>query len=281
MYKNKVIVVIVFTIISFFVFRHFVMIGPRVVEMFSSSVLYPLLRIQKCIVEPITMWMERRVIINELEASLEHMRKEYERIFAENIALKSMDVYARETSELREYHKKYALRNACIAQVLARHFSDNNHFFLVDAGALQGIKKDMVALYCNAIVGRVTQVYPWYCKVSLITDVDCKVASCVACSVDEAAKNTKVFASTLPKKSLPNHASADLSDKTLTKSGALCRLGASGIHEGLNTPSLSALKYVSHLESVAINDLIISSGEGLVFPRGFALGTVVAADKGE
>ncbi len=35
------------------------------------------------------------------------------------------------------------------------------------------------------------------------------------------------------------------------------------------------------LESVAVNDVIISSGEGLVFPKGFALGTVVAADKGE
>jgi rod shape-determining protein MreC len=131
------------------------------------------------------------------------------------------------------------LSRGSIAQVLARHFSSSNQFFLVDAGSSHGIKKDMVALYCNAIVGRVAEVYPWYCKVCLITDVDCKVA-------------------------------------------AVClKKKASGIHEGINDESQSIMRYVSHLELVTIGDDVFSSGEGLVFPKGFALGKVVFADKGE
>ncbi len=116
-------------------------------------------------------------------------------------------------------------------------------------GSSQGIKKDMVALYCNAIVGRVTQVYPWYCKVCLVTDADCKIAALCLSSV--------ALAKVGPEK------------------------GVSGIHEGINDSLYTAMRYISHLESVNVADDVLSSGEGLIFPKGFALGKVVAADKGE
>ena len=41
------------------------------------------------------------------------------------------------------------------------------------------------------------------------------------------------------------------------------------------------MRYVSHLEAVNVGDDVFSSGEGLVFPKGFALGKVTAADKGD
>lgn len=49
-----------------------------------------------------------------------------------------------------------------------------------------------------------------------------------------------------------------------------------GIHEGCNVLSHTSLSYVNHLEKIKLNDTIISSGEGLIFPRGFALGTIAA-----
>jgi len=255
--KNKVIVVIVFVIISFFIFRHCVNVGASVVGTISSSVLYPLLRIQQLIVVPIAGWFDRRTTVAGLEGHVQRLQEENEKLFAENIALKAMHDYAQETSELRNFNKRYTLRNGYIAQILARHFSSSYQFFLVDAGSCQGIKKDMVALYCNNIVGRVAEVYPWYCKVCLITDADCKVASSVA----------KTPADTLTKKGLT--------------AIALAKVGASGIHEGVNDTTRTIMRYVSHLESVDVGDAVLSSGEGLVFPKGFALGKVVAADKGE
>lgn len=210
-----------------------------VIETFSSTVLYPLLRVQQVAIEPIAHWIGRSVTIRELEKTVEMLQKKHDEIFAENIALKAMHCYAEETSELRDFKKRYMLNKGHTAQVLARHFSENSHFFLVDAGASHGIKKDMVAIYCNAIVGRVTQVYPWYSKVCLITDVDCKVAS--VCS----------------------------------------KKGATGIHEGINDIRYTVIRYMSHLEAVDINDVVFSSGDGLVFPKGFALGNIVSADKGD
>ena len=198
--------------------------------------------------------------LQKLEKSLDDLRVERDALFAENIALKAMRYYAEETRELSDFNKRYLLHRGHTAQVLARHFSPNNQFFLVDAGSVNGIKKDMVALYGNAIVGRVAHVYSWYCKVSLITDADCKVAS--VCLSSEALPCS-------PKRSA----------KDGGKDGP--KKGATGIHEGINDLSHTVMRYVSHLQSVALSDDVLSSGEGMVFPHGFALGKVIAADKGE
>lgn len=50
---------------------------------------------------------------------------------------------------------------------------------------------------------------------------------------------------------------------------------ARGIYEGMNRHDVAALTHMSHLEEVKLNDFVISSGEGIIFPHGFALGKVV------
>ena len=49
---------------------------------------------------------------------------------------------------------------------------------------------------------------------------------------------------------------------------------AQGIDEGRNDSHETVLNFVSHLETVIVGDLVISSGSGLVFPRGFMLGSI-------
>jgi rod shape-determining protein MreC len=237
--KNRVVAVVLFTIISFFVFRHCAFVGVSTVGALSSCLVYPFLRIQQCIIAPIKVWLGRRVTIQELEKIVELIQKENDVLVAENISLKAMRYYADETSELRDFNKRYMLKKGRIVHVLARHFSPNNQFFLMDAGSRHGIKKDMIAMYCNCIVGRVCEVYPWYCKIYLITDAECKVA-------------------------------------------AMCeQTGASGIHEGLNDNTHTVLRHVSHLEKITSNSLVLSSGEGLIFPSGFALGKIASVRKGD
>lgn len=59
------------------------------------------------------------------------------------------------------------------------------------------------------------------------------------------------------------------------KVAAFCyKTGAIGIYEGLNDTNKAQLSFVSHLDTLSINDLVISSGEGLIFPKGLGLGKI-------
>ncbi|KKP27948.1 MAG: Cell shape-determining protein MreC [candidate division TM6 bacterium GW2011_GWF2_30_66] len=66
------------------------------------------------------------------------------------------------------------------------------------------------------------------------------------------------------------------------KVSAYCELtGANGISEGINLLDQISLNRISHLEQVQVDDIVLSSGHGLVFPQGFALGKIVAVQKDE
>ena len=249
MHKNNVVFLFVLLVISFFIFRQMVPVGSSAIQTISSAALYPLLRIQQKIVTPIVQWFEQRATVQQLQDQLSILRKQNEELSASNIALQSVCSYVDETKALRNFNKRYDLTGGQVAQVLVRHFSSANNFFLVDAGSTHGIKKDMVAIYCNALVGRVVEVYPWYCKVCLITDAECKVAAFCVPRNCAHQKNS--------------------------------RKKASGIHEGINDAHQSVVQFVSHLETVEQDSLVLSSGEGLIFPQGFALGKVIQLHKGD
>lgn len=51
---------------------------------------------------------------------------------------------------------------------------------------------------------------------------------------------------------------------------------ATGIYQGNNAEWAAQLHHVSHLSSLEIGELILSSGDGLIFPRGFGLGKIKA-----
>lgn len=58
------------------------------------------------------------------------------------------------------------------------------------------------------------------------------------------------------------------------KVAALCAQShATGVHEGTNSDR-TLLRYISHLSAVDVGDLVLSSGQGLVFPQGFGLGRI-------
>ena len=90
----------------------------------------------------------------------------------------------------------------------------------------------MVAVHNTQLVGRVSEVFPYHCKVILITDSGCKVAAHTA------------------------------------------RSKAHGIVVGTNIINTCSLSYVSHLQKINDDDMVLSSGQGLVFPEGFCLGRI-------
>lgn len=196
----------------------------------ASYIAYPFLALQRSIVEPWHAHLAKKKSIQELEAQLQQIKNQYQHMCAENVTLRVSQKYQQDIYDLIDFKQRYNPKFGVIAQVLTRHAANDGHYFLIAAGEQKGVTTDMVAVYKSFLVGKVTEVYPWYSKITLITDERCKVA-------------------------------------------AYCeKTNACGIHEGCNAENTTALSFVSHLDAVQADELVVSSGKGLVFPQGFALG---------
>ncbi len=220
--------------VLFFLFMglsRFLGIGEGGIETGSSVLLYPFLRVQKVLLTPYEQWKASRQSVKALLRDLENSLQAQEKLQQEVIHLKALVHYTENSQEIRDFLERYTHSSARIVRVLLKNF-DGFHFFLIDGGTSQGIEKDMIAVYKDCLIGRVTEVYPYYSKVVLITDRTCKVA-------------------------------------------AYCpQTNTQGVHEGINLLDLTLLNYVNHLDQVKEGDMVLSSGEGLIFPRGFGLGRV-------
>ena len=199
-----------------------------------AVITYPLLLLDHTIMQPTKRWWLWRQGVDELQVLSENLLKERNELLNKLIVLKGTRDYLVDCAECLEFKKRYEPKNALVTQVLLRQCSDAGHYFYIDAGENRGIKNDMVAVYENCLVGKVSEVYPHYSKVMLITDKECKVA--VHC----------------------------------------LDTGARGIHSGLNDAAKSVIEFVNHLDVVRDGDMVVSHGEGLIFPRGFAVGKVVS-----
>lgn len=196
---------------------------------FASYVLYPILVLNNTIVQPIQQFFQQQRDINFLQKELQTTLAEKEMLLAELIQLKASTAYMQNIKEVVDFKKRYTCP-VVVASVLLKQFTPESHFFLVDAGSKKNITVDMVAVYKNCLIGRVTEVYPYYSKILLITDPHCPVsAQCYTTN-------------------------------------------AQGIHKGTGNLYETEMNFVSHLEPVQEHDLVISSGQGLVFPKGFGLG---------
>jgi rod shape-determining protein MreC len=219
-------------ILLFFVLHRIVSLTSGYLEAGASLFVYPIIKMQNAIVVPVQKYFKKRKKNDQLQARIALLQEQHANLLAENIALHSLHEYAGKIQELVKFREKYVAENAYLAQIIMKQFSEHEHSFLVDNGSMHGISVDMVAVYKNCLIGRVSEVYPYYSKVVLITDPECKVA-------------------------------------------AYCRQSkARGIHEGCNKKKQTMLQFVSHLHHLKENDLVISSGEGLVFPQGFCLGRI-------
>ena len=221
------------SVLSLFVFVGFSsFFSLGMLERAVSYIVYPLLVAQHKLVTPLKSYFQQRRTVTELGRLIAKVQADRDELISENISLHSLLSYALETEELVRYKKRYDDAHMILAQVLMKHYSEQSHYFLLDKGSHDGIEPDMIAVYKNCLLGKVIDVYPYYCKVVLVTDKTCKVA-------------------------------------------AYCtQTSAGGIHQGVCKENETTLHHVSHLEKLIQHDLVLSSGEGLVFPKGFALGKV-------
>ena len=220
-----------FWFISFLAFLIFLFIGQgwrRCMEYVS----YPFLASQKSISNTFHQWRLHRQSHELLYAQAEKLLQERNELLKKVIEYKSTRNYLVDAAEALEFKKRYAPEATFAVQILLKHLADDAHYLYIDAGENRGLTQDQVVVHDNCLLGRITEVYPHYSKVVLITDKECHVAASCA------------------------------------------ETGARGIHSGMNNNNETVLEFVSHLDTLHVGDLVMSHGEGLIFPRGFALGKV-------
>lgn len=116
----------------------------------------------------------RRMLIREeenvqLKKELSELRKEQQAwrdAIRENQTLKAL-------LALRERQPTYVTS----ARVIARGTDQWSHTFILDKGLKDGIKKDMVAVTDKGLVGKISDVFPSYAYLLLLTDVNFSAAA--------------------------------------------------------------------------------------------------------
>lgn len=152
----------------------------RLQKQVVSVLLYPFLVAEREVVEPVMQWLYWRRGVAALREVAIKYEQERNELLKKNIELEARLDFIKESQEAAEFKIRYDSEQAVIGHVLLKSFSQYEHFFFVGAGLSRGIKKDMVAVYQNNLIGRVSEVYPWYCKVLLVTDRNCHVAATCA-----------------------------------------------------------------------------------------------------
>lgn len=200
------------------------------IPIFYSSIAYPFLKISH-LVSHSPDDLAAQFDLDRLKS----LQKENQLLALQNVRLRAALDFAKDIKELHQFNERYKQKGQ-IAQVLTRSFCNQEHYFLLDAGTNKKISKDMIVTFKNSLIGRITDVYPWYSKAQLITDKDCKIAA--------YTQHTRSL----------------------------------GIHGGNNSAAHCSLDFVEHLAPLKIGEKVYSSGQGLIFPRGFALGKIEAIE---
>lgn len=221
-------------IFSLFALNRIFFFSPGCLEKISTAITYPIVSLSSAINNRLKSACERKECYAQLEQKYAQIKQAYLQTMAENMQLKAIIHYDNISKELRDFQQRYNLSRMILAKILVKNITDDEHYFLINKGTNDGLKKDMTAIYKFQLIGKITEVFSNYSKVLLITDQMCKVAA------------------------YTNQTSSQ------------------GIVRGQNNINRCTMNYVSHLFKIIDQDLIISSGKGLVFPEGFCLGKIVA-----
>ena len=225
---------LIFILILFFISRLILPSSKRYLSKTLSSIVYPVLVIQAKIIKPIQNTINNKKLIKNKKNTLLSLNQEVLDLRSENIALKASQKYYSNIKEILNFKARYSLENSILSQVIFKKISNNQQVFFINKGSRDNIYENQIAVYKNNLVGKVSEVFPLYSKLTLVTDKSCKIA-------------------------------------------AYCESSKSiGIYSGLNKTNQASLDHVAKIDNIVLGDLILSSGEGLIFPQGFCLGKITS-----
>jgi rod shape-determining protein MreC len=197
----------------------------------AALITYPVIVASNTTASLISWCVHGKNSLSDISQNYKQLKAYNSKLVRDNIVLKTFVRDHHLSHELQIFQKRYDLAHVLQAKVIARNFSSGNHYLLVDAGSRDGVRENMVAIYKQHVLGKVTEVYAWYSKIMLISDPRCRAAS------------------------------------FLFKQ-------AQGIARGNNVVNHCHLDYINRAFRLQQGDLVLTSGQGLVFPAGYCLGRV-------
>lgn len=229
---NNTVLKILFFIVSIVILIKIIFFKKSGLENLIANISHPFLIIGNKISQPLEKLLKKKQNYNTLLSSYLKLKKESENRLAKIIELKSTQHYDKKNQEILDFKNRYSMNNAILADIILKNITHREHYILVNRGSLNGIKKDMIAIYKLQIVGRVIETHRWHSKILLITDRKSNIAS------------------------YANHTNAN------------------GICQGINNINSINFKFVPHYSKLEIDDFVISSGKGLIYPEGFCIGKI-------
>jgi rod shape-determining protein MreC len=204
-----------------------------------SYICYPFFKIHATLTHSLTAQAQDRKSVQEFKQDLDLLNLEHDLLKGRLAQLEAQQIFLDQTKELIDFASRYQTDKKHIAKVLLCACSAQEDIIFIDGGVNKGFVKDDIVVYQQALIGRVIEVQQWYSKVALITDQRCKVSAQLSALPDQAQSDEK----------------------------------ACGVCWGKNNKQLQ-LCFVPHFKPVVVGQVVISAGQGLVYPQGFELGVV-------
>ena len=180
--------------------------------------------------------------VDELLGENQSLRDEIERLEGE---VADRDATKEENARLREYldvKKTYPDFELMDALIVGREGDNNTTFLTLDRGSADGVEVGMPIIVSQGLVGSVCEVGKAWCRVRIVTESSAGAGAYV-------------------------HRSGEI--------------GIVGGDITLGLDNKCRLKYLHEDADVKIGDLVYTSGEGSVYPRGLLIGRISSVDKDE
>lgn len=177
--------------------------------------------------------------INELEDMNESLQDQVEQLTYENQILEQSRLELKRLRALQELDDLYAEYPKTSARVIGKDPGNWYSVFTIDKGSRDGIEVDMVVMAGAGLVGKIIEVGPGYAKVRSIIDDNSSVSGNIVRTTDLCTVR---------------------GDLTLYNEGYL------------------AVDYISDEINLVLNDQIITSHLGTVYPPGILIGEVIKVE---
>jgi rod shape-determining protein MreC len=207
-------------------------------EQTASYVVYPFIKSYEYLAAPFERWHLYKKSLKELQEYALWLQDQQDQLQEQVIELQAQHALYADIVELQEFRQRYDVSQAVLARVMLKNFSFHEQVMFVNAGLHKNVQIDMIAVYHNSLIGRVVEVYPWYCKVLLVTDPLNKIAA----QCDESR--------------------------------------IQGIFEGVQV-NLAHLNHVQDYKLPHVGELVLSTGQGMIYPQGFCLGKITHVLQGD
>lgn len=171
--KSLLIATLILVVVSYRIF----FLTTGFVERCVAFITYPFITGASCCAQGIEWIRSSSQSYHTLYQKHEDLKSKYHQLLESTTAALGIQQYEQETADLREFKARYKLEQSILGKVIVKTITDSEQTFLLNRGLAHGVTQDMIALYKLQIVGRVLEVYDYYCKILLITDKRCKVAS--------------------------------------------------------------------------------------------------------